>query len=66
MHETNIGSVDLNLLVALQALLAERHVTRAAARMGLTQPAMSHALGRLRDACRRAMLPLCGEHDLEV
>lgn len=48
MHETNIGSVDLNLLVALQALLAERHVTRAAARMGLTQPAMSHALGRLR------------------
>lgn len=49
MHEANIAAVDLNLLVALQALLAERHVTRAAARMGLTQPAMSHALARLRD-----------------
>lgn len=41
-------NVDLNLLYALQALLSERHVTRAAARMGLTQPAMSHALARLR------------------
>lgn len=39
---------DLNLLRALQALLAERHVTRAAARLGITQPAMSHALARLR------------------
>jgi DNA-binding transcriptional LysR family regulator len=48
MHTANIGAIDLNLLVALQALLTERHVTRAAARMGLTQPAMSHALGRLR------------------
>lgn len=45
MHAENI---DLNLLYALQALLAERHVTRAATRMGLTQPAMSHALSRLR------------------
>jgi DNA-binding transcriptional LysR family regulator len=48
MHDMNIGAIDLNLLVALQALLTERHVTRAAARMGLTQPAMSHALARLR------------------
>lgn len=44
----NLRSVDLNLLVALDALLSERHVTRAAARVGLTQPAMSNALGRLR------------------
>jgi DNA-binding transcriptional LysR family regulator len=50
MHETNIAAVDLNLLVVLQALLAERHVTRAAARLGVTQPAMSHSLARLRDA----------------
>src|SRR5262249_40164285 len=44
----NLRSVDLNLLVALDALLSERHVTRAAARIGLSQPAMSNALGRLR------------------
>lgn len=40
--------LDLNLLLALRALLTERHVTRAAARVGITQPAMSHALSRLR------------------
>lgn len=44
----NLRSVDLNLLVALDALLWERHVTRAANRVGLSQPAMSNALGRLR------------------
>jgi DNA-binding transcriptional LysR family regulator len=48
MHERHLIELDLNLLVALRALLLERHVTRAAARIGLTQPAMSHALGRLR------------------
>ena len=41
--------LDLNLLVALEALLAERNVTRAARRMGLSQPALSARLGRLRD-----------------
>ena len=49
MHKVNLSSVDLNLLVALQALLDEKNVTRAAARVGLSQPAMSRALGRLRD-----------------
>lgn len=44
----NLRSLDLNLLVALDALLTERHVTRAADRIGLSQPAMSNALGRLR------------------
>lgn len=48
MHELNLGGVDLNLLTALEALLAERNVTRAAARLGLSQPATSHALARLR------------------
>jgi DNA-binding transcriptional LysR family regulator len=43
-----LASVDLNLLVPLLALLEERSVTRAAARMGLSQPAMSHALARSR------------------
>jgi DNA-binding transcriptional LysR family regulator len=49
MHQTNLAAVDLNLLVALRALLHERHVTRAAKSVGLSQPAMSHALGRLRE-----------------
>jgi len=44
----NLAGVDLNLLVALDALLAERNVTRAAARVGLSQPGMSSALARLR------------------
>lgn len=44
----NLRSIDLNLLVALDALLRERHVTKASERIGLSQPAMSNALGRLR------------------
>ena len=48
MHEMNLKSVDLNLLTALGALLRHRHVTRAADEVGLSQPAMSRALMRLR------------------
>ncbi|MBB4935325.1 DNA-binding transcriptional LysR family regulator [Lipingzhangella halophila] len=44
----NLANLDLNLLVALHALLQERNVTRAAERLGLSQPAMSAALARLR------------------
>lgn len=44
----NLGSVDLNLLVAFEALMIERNVTRAARAIGLSQPAMSNALHRLR------------------
>ena len=43
-----LGGIDLNLLVALDALMSERSVTRAAARVGLSQPGMSNALARLR------------------
>src|ERR1700722_9936836 len=43
-----LGGIDLNLLVILQALLEEGNVTRAGARLGLPQPAMSNALARLR------------------
>lgn len=43
-----LGGLDLNLLVALDALLSERSVTRAAGRVGLSQPGMSNALARLR------------------
>ncbi len=45
----NLNSLDLNLLVALDALLLEANVSRAAMRIGLSQPATSHALQRLRD-----------------
>ena len=44
----DIRAVDLNLLKAFDALMNERAVTRAAGRIGLSQPAMSHALSRLR------------------
>jgi DNA-binding transcriptional LysR family regulator len=43
-----LSSVDLNLLVALDALLSEQHVTRAAERTGVGQAAMSASLARLR------------------
>lgn len=44
----NLAGIDLNLLVVLDALLTEAHVGRAGQRVGLSQPAASHALGRLR------------------
>src|SRR5882672_5634751 len=43
-----LGAVDLNLLVVFDAVMQERNVTRAGQRLGLSQPAMSHALTRLR------------------
>jgi DNA-binding transcriptional LysR family regulator len=46
--ERNLRSIDLNLLVIFDALMVERNVTRAAARNGLSQPAVSKALNRLR------------------
>jgi len=49
VHTRTLRGVDLNLLLVLQALLEERHVTRAATRLGLSQSATSHALSRLRE-----------------
>ncbi len=46
--ERKLRGIDLNLLVVFDALMAERHVTRAAEHNGLSQPAMSKALNRLR------------------
>jgi DNA-binding transcriptional LysR family regulator len=43
-----LESIDLNLLVVFDAILKERNITRAAQRIGLSQPAMSSALSRLR------------------
>jgi DNA-binding transcriptional LysR family regulator len=48
--------IDLNLLVTLEALLAEQNVTRAAARLHLSQPAVSAQLSRLRDLFGDALL----------
>jgi len=48
-HDRALAGIDLNLLLVLRALLRERHVTRAAARVGLSQSATSHALSRLRE-----------------
>ena len=45
----NIARVDLNLMVYLDVLLRERNVTRAAEQLGITQPAMSNGLRRLRE-----------------
>lgn len=48
IRRINLASLDLNLLVALEALLEESSVGQAADRVSLSQPAMSHALKRLR------------------
>lgn len=49
MHKIDLLQLDLNLLLVLHALLLERNVTNAGERIGLSQSATSHALGRLRE-----------------
>ena len=56
----NLQGFDLNLLVALDALLTERNVTRAGRRMNLSQSAMSGALGRLRVFFKDELLVVVG------
>jgi DNA-binding transcriptional LysR family regulator len=51
-----LSAIDTNLLVALHALLQEASVTRAAKRLAIGQPAMSHALARLRDHFQDTLL----------
>src|ERR1700688_2096337 len=46
--DMNWGAFDLNLLIVFDAVMEERNVTRAGGRIGLSQPAVSHALNRLR------------------
>src|ERR1700730_10202272 len=48
MTAPKLAALDLNLLVVFDAIMRERSVTRAGQRLGLSQPAMSHALTRLR------------------
>ncbi|MBL0920474.1 MAG: LysR family transcriptional regulator [Hydrogenophaga sp.] len=65
ISERNLRSVDLNLLVIFDALMAERNLTKVGERHGLSQPAVSKALSRLRHLfsdplfirCDRAMEP---------
>jgi DNA-binding transcriptional LysR family regulator len=45
----NINGINLNLLLVFEALLEEKSVSRAAVRIGLSQPAVSNALTRLRE-----------------
>ena len=56
----NLNSLDLNLLVALDALLKEANVSRAAMRIGLSEPAASHALQRLREVIGDPLLVRSG------
>jgi len=48
-HDVRLAGVDLNLLISLDAVLETQNVTLAAKQLGVTQPAVSHALRRLRD-----------------
>ncbi|MEU4650147.1 LysR family transcriptional regulator [Nocardia fluminea] len=56
VSDAELAKIDLNLLVPLQALLAERSVSRAAELVGVTQPAMSNTLKRLRRVLRDELL----------
>jgi DNA-binding transcriptional LysR family regulator len=58
----NLARFDLNLLVALDALLSECNVTRAGQRIGLSQPAMSGTLARLRDLFHDDLLVRVGRN----
>src|SRR5689334_22858826 len=50
MTSMNWNTFDLNLLVVFDAAMQERNLTRAGRRLGMSQPAMSHAMARLRHA----------------
>jgi DNA-binding transcriptional LysR family regulator len=64
VHAVQLSAIDLNLLVALRALLATRNVTRAGRRVGLSPSAMSHALARLREALADPLLVRAGRQML--
>lgn len=60
MHQTNIQSIDLNLLKSLDVLLETASVSKAATLVNLSQPAMSRALGRLQYALKDPLLVRSG------
>ncbi len=61
MHSIDTLAIDPNLLPVLDALLQERNVSRAAQRLGRTQPAISHALARLREQLGDPLLVRVGQ-----
>lgn len=61
MHETHIAGLDLNLFPVVHALLEEQSVSRAAARVGLSQPATSRALARAREVLGDPLLVRQGQ-----
>jgi DNA-binding transcriptional LysR family regulator len=63
-HKDGRLGFDLNLIVALDALLRERSVSGAGRRLGLSQPAMSRALARLRELCSDGLLVRSGREML--
>jgi len=60
MSDVRLASIDLNLLVVLDELLRCRSTVKAAARLGRTQPQVSHALGRLREIFRDPLFVRAG------
>jgi DNA-binding transcriptional LysR family regulator len=60
LQESKLANLDLNLLVSLDALLQERSVSRAAERLGLSQPSLSASLARLRRHFRDELLARVG------
>ncbi|KVA40753.1 LysR family transcriptional regulator [Burkholderia cepacia] len=60
LSELRVQDLDLNLLKTFRAVYEERHVGRAALRLGVTQPSVSHALGRLRLMFRDALFVRTG------
>jgi DNA-binding transcriptional LysR family regulator len=58
----NINSIDLNLMIAFDALITLRHVTKAGEAIGRSQPAMSNALARLRTVFHDQLLIKSGNH----
>ncbi|MBA3549997.1 MAG: LysR family transcriptional regulator [Nannocystis sp.] len=66
MREVRLSDINMNLLLALEALLAEASVTRAARRLHVTQSAMSHNLAQLREllGSRRRWSAMSAAHGL--
>lgn len=60
MHDMNLNAIDLNMLVALEALLRHESVTKAANELGRSQSATSHTLNRLRDQFEDELLVRSG------
>lgn len=67
MNDKNLRSVDLNLLVVLDVLLEEKHITKAAERLNITQSAMSKSFARIKEMFDDPILDrVAGGYELTV